>query len=281
MFRIAALLVGVFALAAALLALNGHDMADMLGGAGDSAPVSKSAAPAPSPDGSSAAPAIAAREVSQKTDLFSFSYSYPAQAAAIPALAAVFDQRVEDSRAKREAEAKESRKDAKANGYPFQPHYFEAGWTVSADLPRWLALGTSIQTYGGGAHPNHDFASLVWDRKAGRALDPLDLFVSADALDAALHVRYCAALDKERAERREQSIEEVRHDDIWACPGVADLALVLESKEGKGFDTLSLLAAPYIAGPYVEGSYETELPVDKAVLDAVRPEYREAFRAGR
>jgi len=277
MSRSGVLLIVIVCLAVALVTLGRDGMTRFL--AGSFAPA---AAPGEATDVAKPSPPPTERKESVETDhLYSFDYTYPPQAAAIPGLRADLERRITESKAKLEAEAKESRKEAKEGGYPFQPHYFDLAWTVAADLPDWLSLEASVQTYGGGAHPNHDFASLVWDRKAGRALDPLDLFVSADALDAALHVRYCAALDKERAERREQSIEEVRHDDIWACPGVADLALVLESKEGKGFDTLSLLAAPYIAGPYVEGSYETELPVDKAVLDAVRPEYREAFRAGR
>jgi len=70
-------------------------------------------------------------------------------------------------------------------------------------------------------------------------------------------------------------------DDMWRCPGVADLTIVLGSKSGKAFDHIMLLAAPYVAGPYVEGSYDTELAVDKAMLEAVKPEYRKAFAVSR
>jgi hypothetical protein len=273
MLRIAGLLAALFALAAALLALNEEDVAAYLAGGPEAVPTGDMLA------GQLPVAPMAPREVSVKTGLYSFDYSYPAMAAAVPELAALLDERIEQARAKLEAEAQESRKDAKANGYPFQPHYYDAAWDVSADLPGWLAMSAAIQTYGGGAHPNHDFDSLVWDRTAARLLAPLDLFVSAEALDEAVHGRYCAALDRERAERREQTIAQVRADEMWKCPSVSELVIVLQSQAGKGFDRLLLLAAPYVAGAYAEGSYEHELPVDAAVLAAVKPEFRGAFRA--
>jgi hypothetical protein len=266
MSRIVVLLVLALGLAVALFSIDRAAIADFLAG-----PEASEDSQAIKP------PAPIAREVALQTDLYSFDYVYPVQAAAIPGLAGLLDKRIEEAKARIEAEAKEARKEAKTNNYPFQPHYFDLGWSVAGDLPAWLSLQAGVQTYGGGAHPNQHFDTLLWDRKQGRALAPLELFTSVEVLDAALHTRYCNALDKERAERREVSIAEVRQDDIWECPGVADLTLVLESKGGKGFDHVVLLAAPYVAGPYVEGSYATELAVDKAVVAAVKPEYRSAF----
>ncbi len=270
MSRITVLLVLLLGLAVALISIDRAAIADFLAG-----PKAAQNSPAPAPQ------APVAREVALQSDLYSFDYVYPVQAAAIPGLAGLLDRRIEKAKVRLESEAMEARKQARANNYPFQPHYFDLGWSVAADLPGWLSLQSSVQTYGGGAHPNQHFDTLLWDRKQGRALAPLELFTSAEALDAALHERYCGALEKERAERREVSIAEVRQDEMWACPGVADLTVVLETKGGKAFDTILLLAAPYIAGPYVEGSYETELAVDGAVLDAVKPEFRAVFQAKR
>lgn len=274
MVRVGVLLVVALGLMLALLSLDKEEIASFLAGGAE---------PAQGPSQGTVQPpqAPVAREVSLQTDLYSFDYTYPAQAAAIPGLRDLLERRMEESRVKLEAEARESRKDARANNYPFQPHYLDLGWQVSADLPGWLGLMAAVQSYGGGAHPNHHFDALVWERRAGRVLDPLDLFVSAEALDAAVHKRYCAALDQERAERREESIAQVREDEMWKCPGVAELTIVLESRGAKAFDHLLLLAAPYVAGPYVEGSYETGLTVDDAVIAAVRPEFREAFRVAR
>ena len=272
MSRIGVLMVVALGLVLILLSVERTGFERFLAGGSKSAQAPGSA-PVP--------PAPVAREVSLKTGLYSFDYAYPVQAAAIPGLRDLLDARIEEAKARLEAEATASRKDARANSYPFQPHYLDLGWQVAADLPGWLSLHASVQTYGGGAHPNQGFEALLWDRRQVRALAPLDLFVSGQALDAALRQRYCDALDKERAERREESIEQVRQDTIWQCPGVADLTIVLEAKGGKAFDHIGLLAAPYVAGSYAEGSYETGLAVDGAVIDAVKPEYREAFRAAR
>jgi hypothetical protein len=162
-------------------------------------------------------------------------------------------------------------------GYPAQAAVIPA----PRDLLGWLSIQADIQTYGGGAHPNHNFDSLVWDKRAGRALSPLEPFTSAKVLDGAVHQRFCDALDNERAERREETVEQVRSDETGKCPGVSELVIVLQASGGKGFDHLLPFAISYAAGSYVEGSYVAEVAVDAAVLGAVKPEYRTAFRASR
>ena len=51
--------------------------------------------------------------------------------------------------------------------------------------------------------------------------------------------------------------------------------------ETRRFDRIGLLAAPYVAGAYAEGSYEVTLPVTPKVLAAVKPEYKAAFALGK
>ena len=53
--------------------------------------------------------------------------------------------------------------------------------------------------------------------------------------------------------------------------------MLLGSSNGRTFDRIGLIAGPYVAGPYAEGTYEVTLPVDMAVLDAVKREYDGAF----
>ena len=47
------------------------------------------------------------------------------------------------------------------------------------------------------------------------------------------------------------------------------------------FDRVGFLIDPYTAGPYAEGTYEVTLPVTRAILAAVKPEYAESFTATR
>ena len=50
------------------------------------------------------------------------------------------------------------------------------------------------------------------------------------------------------------------------------------NKDGK-FDRLLLVASPYVAGPWVEGSYEIELPLTADLIAALKSEYRPSFTA--
>ena len=47
------------------------------------------------------------------------------------------------------------------------------------------------------------------------------------------------------------------------------------------FDRVGLIADPYVAGSYAEGSYELTFPVTAELLAAVRPEYKAAFALGK
>ena len=65
-------------------------------------------------------------------------------------------------------------------------------------------------------------------------------------------------------------------DTFNRCPDLDELELVLLSN-GRKFDRIMLYAAPYVAGPYVEGDYEVELSVDDPIRAAVKERYRDDF----
>ena len=43
------------------------------------------------------------------------------------------------------------------------------------------------------------------------------------------------------------------------------------------FESLVLIASPYVAGPWVEGSYEINLPVTADLITALKSEYQGSF----
>ncbi|HBM05432.1 MAG TPA: hypothetical protein DD369_07510, partial [Erythrobacter sp.] len=65
------------------------------------------------------------------------------------------------------------------------------------------------------------------------------------------------------------------------CPGLDEASVLLGSSNGKTFDRLSVYFGPYVAGPYAEGDYELDFPVTASVLDAVKPDYADAFSVKR
>lgn len=255
---------------------------------GDTLGQEAASADTPSAPAVPAAPAAAnakgeAVDISEETDDYSFEFSYPAQAGAIPGLKSMLDVRLDEQRSALKANAAEAKADAAANDFPFNGFYYSEGWQVVADLPRFLSLSSTIGTYSGGAHGNSNFDSLVWDREAGKALEPEDVFTSMGALDNAIGKPLCKALNRERTKRRGETYGENADGDgmFDDCLSPEAANILLGSSNGKTFDRVGFRFAPYVAGAYAEGSYEVTLPVDAAMLKAVKPEYREAFAAKR
>ncbi len=252
------------ALALALAACGGQSPA-----AGSS---EHEARPASSASAPAAVPA-AARDETIETDTYSFSYAYPAAAVAIPGVKAVLDEDMARRRKELAKWAREGKAASKDNDYPFNPYDYEMAWDVVTDLPAWLSLSAAFSTYTGGAHPNHGFDALLWDKRAGKLREPTELFRSSRAFVDAVRADFCKALDKERAERREGE----SFDGFDECIDPTEAVIILGSSNGKAFDRVGFLIAPYIAGPYVEGSYEVTLPITPTLLAQVKPQYRASF----
>ncbi|MEO6152212.1 MAG: DUF4163 domain-containing protein [Croceibacterium sp.] len=217
--------------------------------------------------------------MSEETDDFLFEYSYPKRAGRIPELAALLDRRLDKTRADLAAEAAAARRETRADGFPYNKHSTQVKWQSVADVPGWLSLSGDVSSYSGGAHGNYGFDSLVWDKANARALNGVDLFQSAAALDKALGSRLCRALDAERAKRRDKAKPAGSVEEFDKCIAVKDATVLVGSRGKRKFDRITVQYGPYAAGPYVEGAYELDFPVDGAVLDAVKPEYRGAFAA--
>jgi hypothetical protein len=140
-------------------------------------------APAPSPSVSTSATAVAspaatasasatatpagANSVKEQNDLYSFSYSWPAAAGNIPALARRLEAELEKSKQDLIANAQKGKEQSDSNGFPYNPHYYAEDWKVIANLPHWLSLTGKFSSYTGGAHGMYGLETLVWDKKVG------------------------------------------------------------------------------------------------------------------
>ncbi|MEC3911601.1 DUF4163 domain-containing protein [Sphingobium sp. CR2-8] len=211
-----------------------------------------------------------------KSALLEQAYSYPAQAAAIPFLVAKFDKARAADKADALKMAREDSAAAKEAGFPFRPHSLETEWHVTADTPRFLALQSQTYVYTGGAHGMTAYDALLWDRARKRETSMKALMTSPNAFAAAIGDRFCAALDKQRAEKRGAPV--VRGDDEFTqCINPMEQVLVPTSKDGKLIDSVTVVVGPYNAGPYAEGSYDVPVPVDAAMRKAIKAEYQDAF----
>ena len=226
-------------------------------------------------------PAARAVSVDVENDLVTFHYGYPAEAAAIEALDRYLDAQRRQRFDELKADAAEWRDEAKAEGFPYNPYSLEENWAVVTNLPRFLSLSAEFYVFTGGAHGNTGFDALVWDRENRARIEPIAMFRSPAALADAIREPFCAGLDRERTKKRGAPV--VRADDSFSdCIEPAEQTVILGSSDRRGFNRVGFLIGPYAAGPYAEGSYEVTLPVTQAVIDAVKPAYRDAFAiAGR
>lgn len=232
----------------------------------------------PSPSAAAAPKAMASEEAN---DLYEFRYAYPAAAAAIPALSTRLDRDLAEMRADLAGQAREGRTSAREGGFEFRPYSSGKDWQVVTDLPRWLSLSATVDSYTGGAHPNYWFAGLLWDKAAGQERKPEDLFISRAAMSVALRTEFCRQIDRQREEKRGSPVPQGSEDMYDACIDPADYVIIPGSSNGRAFDRIGVMVPPYEAGPYVEGAYEVTLPVTAKIMAAVKPEYRDSFAKAR
>lgn len=210
--------------------------------------------------------------------ILDFSYTYPAEAEAIPAL----KKWLEADRTRTKAEARryalEGRATARQEKRPFNEHYLHKEWVLLGQTGRLMSFVATAESFTGGAHGNSSFASLLWDRGAGRLIGPADLFGSGQILADVLRDRFCKALDRERQDRRG---DEPLDGHFAECPPLSEvrIAPVDVDRDGR-FERVRFFAAPYVAGPYAEGAYEVDVAIPRELIEThLKPEYRASFEA--
>jgi hypothetical protein len=243
------------------------------------------AEPAPDKAGTAQSPPAAAptaaakpRKVEEKSDVLEFSYSWPAEAAAIPGLNKQLEEELGRDRTEAQATAKEDKAGHSESGTSFFAHSFSKEWKLAGNTARLLSILGEVSTFTGGAHPNTDYDGAIWDREAGRLISLGELFAAGDRAISALSARYCKGLDEARAERRGEVLPPSPDDFSTACPSLADQTVVAADTNGNGrFDMLQIWLPPSVAGAYAEGGYQVDLKIDDKTLAALKPEYRASF----
>lgn len=214
----------------------------------------------------------------KKGDLVDFRYSWSAEASAIPALARRFQADLDSTFRDTLAGATADRASAARDKRPFSGHQFAFDWTTAGNTPGLLSLKGAMSSFTGGAHGNRGNKALLWDRRTGRAIAPASLLAAPDKLDALLRPAYCTALSAERSRRR--GTPTAATDLFGDCPTLGQLSLVpADTNHDRRFDTLRLIADPYVAGPWVEGDYVVDVPVTARFVTALKPMWRRDFAA--
>jgi hypothetical protein len=213
-------------------------------------------------------------KVEKKTSLYSYSYDWPAEAVAIPALNQNLTVRMKRDRENLIEMATSSKK---VGGW-FPPDGYESNmeWKLAGQSARLLSLSGGHWEYTGGAHGNGRTFALLWDRALNREIAIQSLLRDGTSWNGAIHQPFCVLLDRERAERREEPIK--KGDFFGNCPPLSSVSILLEdSDKNRRFDHILVTADPYVAGPYVEGAYEISLPITAAMIDRLKREYSSSF----
>ncbi|QSB43295.1 DUF3298 and DUF4163 domain-containing protein [Tsuneonella flava] len=207
-----------------------------------------------------------------------FVYAWAAAVSAHPELAALLKKDSEAALKEERAGFAETLADSPPDCASCKSRSYGKEWKVVASVPGYLSISADLSSYTGGAHGMYGRESSVWVESSKKLVKGVDMFTSAAALDKALQPALCKALDAERAKKRGPDApgSDYGFDD---CQHVKDSTVFVGSSNGKAFDRIGIYFGPYVAGPYAEGAYELTLPVTKAVLATVKPEYKGAFAA--
>jgi len=248
------------------------------GQSSESAPVNEEVIAPPASAAPPAVPVAKAFAFDEKNDLVEFHFGWSAEAAAVPQLVSRFRREMNKGKDELAAGAKEDKAFRDKEGYDFNGYQSSTDYKTSGQSDRLLSLTSEVGSYTGGAHGNFGTGGLLWDRQAAREIKIADLFGEPANRNRLLTQHWCDALNKQREEKRGEPV--TGNDMFDECPKLDEIAIVPADKDGNGrFERLILTASPYVAGPYVEGSYEVELGVTANLISALKAEYRESFEA--
>jgi len=231
------------------------------------------------PSSKPSAPAAKAFLYDETNDLIEYHFGWSAEAAAVQQLVARFRAEMDKDKAELLANAREDKANRDKQGYPFNAYTSSTEYATAGQSPRLLSLLVDAAAYTGGAHGNFGTNGLLWDRQAVKEIEVSDLFAAPANMDRLLTQRWCDALDKAREEKRGEPVSgDGMFDD---CPKLSEIAIVPTDKDKDGrFERLIVTASPYVAGPYVEGSYEIDLAVTPDLIAGLKAAYRESFETG-
>jgi len=221
-------------------------------------------------------PAAKPFKVEEESSLYNFSYSWSAEAAAVPQLVERFTKDMAKVKSQLVAGAKEDRDERLKQKFDYHTHEVQRSYETTGQSDRLLSLESSIDGFTGGAHGSSGSGSLLWDRKLAREVSVQDLLQPGTSWTGAIRQPFCILLDREREKRRG---EPVKKDDLFGnCPEYKEVTVLLSDGDKNGrFDHLVVIADQYVAGPYAEGNYEISLPITAAMIERLKPEYRSSF----
>ncbi|MGX7744266.1 PdaC/SigV domain-containing protein [Rhodopseudomonas parapalustris] len=155
--------------------------------------------------------------------------------------------------------------------YKSDPELFRNGpWTYersyqqdSLVADRYVSILRTDYSYTGGAHPNTDIDTILWDKQLGKRISIRPFFTDLSDGSPAMRAMVKGVIAALRAEKKARGTEDDGEDYVKSIEpkllkiGPVTLASSTETGKSSG---LTFHYAPYAVGAYAEGSYEAFVP---------------------
>jgi hypothetical protein len=146
-------------------------------------------------------------------------------------------------------------------------HTFDRGYRLQAAAGKYVSVEIGESQFTGGAHPNHEIDTLLWDRELERRVDFKTLFTDTENNSPPMVALAKLVKDAVIAEKKAHDVP-VEEDNIWFKEwkpefeifGEPGLAPSTEAGKSSG---VTFDFSPYAVGAYVEGSYTVFIPAEK------------------
>jgi hypothetical protein len=180
-------------------------------------------------------------------------------------------------------QAKSDAKEDKQDNPGFHPYSIDTVWRVTFESDAVLSLSADTNADTGGAHPNEAFQTLVWDKKANRAV-PVEALFAPDQVKAALGAIADAATKAWTKTYVQRSGQQPGPEADVAKDGIAADADKLKNYAltyAKGQTTANGIVLLYGAGhawPHVLGDFRLAVPAS-VFARYLAPQWRTVFGA--
>ncbi|WP_322518383.1 DUF4163 domain-containing protein [Rhodopseudomonas palustris] len=144
------------------------------------------------------------------------------------------------------------------------PWTYERSYTVdSLVTDRYVSVLRTDYSYTGGAHPNSDINTILWDKQQGKRISIRPFFTDLADDGPAMQAMVKGVLASLKAEKKARGTEDDGEDYVKSIAPkllkIGPVTLARSTEAGKSAG-LMFHYAPYAVGAYAEGSYDAFVP---------------------
>jgi len=181
-------------------------------------------------------------------------------------------------------QAKADAKDDKEGNPHFHPYTIDTIWRVTFEDATVLSLSGDTDADTGGVHPNQAFQTIVWDKKAGKAV-PIEALFAPDQVKPALKAIADAAakawtkIYTERAGQPPGQDSDLAESGIGADPDKLKTYALMYARGQTAANGILLLYGAGQVWPHVIGDFRLAVPA-AVFKQYLLPQWKGVFAAG-